>query len=133
MPEKAEGVEGVKIIAISAGDSHSAALSEDGRVFATGCFRVWTARRVASCRSDVATGSAGRTGILAKHQAAAGLCAHLPARSGQGTLQGRIRQGSAAGYQCTACVCMCLIALRRSRFPQGQTTSQSSQSPARFA
>ena len=37
---KAEGLEDVTVVAISAGDSHSAALTDDGRVFACGVFRV---------------------------------------------------------------------------------------------
>ena len=40
LPQVAEGLDGVTVVAISAGDSHSAALTDDGRVFAVGCFRV---------------------------------------------------------------------------------------------
>ena len=40
MPQRADGLDGVAVVAISAGDSHSAALTDDGRVLAVGCFRV---------------------------------------------------------------------------------------------
>jgi alpha-tubulin suppressor-like RCC1 family protein len=40
LPQQAEGLEGVGVVDICAGDSHSAALSDDGRVFACGVFRV---------------------------------------------------------------------------------------------
>ncbi len=40
LPLKAEGLEGVHVVDICAGDSHSAALTDDGRVFACGVFRV---------------------------------------------------------------------------------------------
>ena len=40
MPQRADGLDGVTVVAITAGDSHSAALTDDGRVLAVGCFRV---------------------------------------------------------------------------------------------
>ena len=40
LPQKADGLEGVFVVDACAGDSHTACLSKDGRVFACGCFRV---------------------------------------------------------------------------------------------
>ncbi len=40
VPGLAEGLAEVEVVALSAGDSHTAALTSDGRVFACGCFRV---------------------------------------------------------------------------------------------
>jgi hypothetical protein len=41
-PGLAQGLEGTEVVAVAAGDSHTAALTKDGRVFMTGTFRVIT-------------------------------------------------------------------------------------------
>lgn len=39
LPGLAEGLDGVRIVALSAGDSHTFALADDGTVYGCGCFR----------------------------------------------------------------------------------------------
>ena len=39
-PGQAEGLDGLKIVAASAGDSHTFVLTDDGAVYGCGCFRV---------------------------------------------------------------------------------------------
>ena len=40
MPAKVAGLEGVKVVLVSAGDSHSAYLTDKGSVYVSGTFRV---------------------------------------------------------------------------------------------